>query len=124
MAEIQIRIKNAQQIRNAFAKSPMLMARNLNMSIRQAVLTIGRDSRRFTPVDTGRLRASTYERFGNLRGEIGTNTDYDIFVHEGTRFMRGRPYLRKSVDLHTTDTDRLMTEAVQKTLDQIAKESG
>lgn len=124
MAEIQVRIKNIQQIKSAFAKSPTVMARNLNISIRQAVLTIGRDSRRFTPVDTGRLRSSTYEQFSNLKGEIGTKTNYDIFVHEGTRFMHGRPYLRKSVEMHTMDTDRFMTEAVQKTLDQIARETG
>lgn len=124
MANIHIVIKNIRQIRAAFAKSPQVMARNLNMSIRQAVLMIGRDSRRFTPVDTGRLRASTYERFSNLKGEIGTNTEYDIFVHEGTRYMRGRPYLRKSVEMNQLSVDRLMTEAVQKTLDQVARETG
>lgn len=124
MANIHVEIKNIRQIRAAFARSPALMARNLNASIRQAVLTIGRDSRRFTPVDTGRLRASTYERFSNLRGEIGTNTEYDIFVHEGTRFMRGRPYLRKSVEMNQMGVDRLMTEAVQKTLDQIGRATG
>lgn len=124
MADIQIRIKNIKEIRAAFAKSPALMSKNLNISIRQAILTIGRDSRRFTPVDTGRLRASTYEQFSNLKGEIGTKTEYDIFVHEGTRFMKGRPYLRQSVEMHNMDTDRFMTQGVQKTLDEIARATG
>lgn len=121
MAEIAIRIKNLPEIKRAFAMAPRLMAKELNISIRQAVLMIGRDSRRKTPVDTGRLRASTYERFSNLKGEIGTNTDYDVFVHEGTRFMRGRPYLRSSVQDNDSGVQRAFTEAVQRTLDQIGR---
>lgn len=123
MPEISIQIKNLQEIKRAFGKSPQIMAKELNISIRQAVLMIGRDSRRQTPVDTGRLRASTYERFSNLQGEIGTNTEYDVFVHEGTRFMRGRPYLRSSVQDNDSGVQRAFTEAVQRTLDQIGRET-
>lgn len=118
---INIRITNLSEIKRAFAMSPQLMARELNIAIREAVLTIGRQSRINTPVDTGRLRASTYEKFGNLRGEIGTNTEYDLFVHSGTRFMRGRPYLLNAVNANSQNTDRFFTGAVQRTLDKIGK---
>lgn len=121
MAEIAIKIKNISEIKRAFAMAPTLMARELNTSIRRVVLQIGRESRMATPVDTGRLRASTYERFSNLKGEVGTNTDYDFFVHEGTRFMRGRPYLRKAVENNQTGTDQEFTSAVQRVLEQIGK---
>lgn len=121
MAEIAIKISNIAEIKRAFAMAPRLMARELNTTIREVVLSIGRASRQKTPVDTGRLRASTYERFANLRGEVGTNTEYDIFVHEGTRFLRGRPYLRQSVQMQEASTDRKFTEAVQHVLDQIGK---
>lgn len=123
MATIGIQIKNLPQIKRAFAMAPRLMAKNLNVSIRQAILMIGRDSRRNTPVDTGRLRASHYERFGNLRGETGTNTNYDIFVHEGTRFMRARPFLRQAVQSNQAGVDNLFNQAVQNTLDQIGKQT-
>lgn len=119
MAEVAIKITNLADIKRAFALAPTLMARELNTSIRRVVLQIGRESRMATPVDSGRLRASTYERFGNLRGEVGTNTDYDIFVHEGTRFMRGRPYLRNSVERNEQTTDREFTSAVQRVLEEI-----
>lgn len=118
---INIRIKNIADIRKAFSMSPQIMARELNIAIREAVLTIGRQSRTNTPVDTGRLRASTYERFGHLRGEIGTNTQYDIFVHGGTRFMKARPYLFNAVQSNEQFTDRAFSRAVQRTLDQIGK---
>lgn len=123
MPEISIRIKNIAEIKRAFAMAPSLMAKELNVAISQVVLTIGRKSRQNTPVDTGRLRASTYERFGNLRGEVGTNTEYDLFVHEGTRFMRSRPYLRQAVNASDSETQRFFGDAVQRTLDKIGRET-
>lgn len=116
---ISIRITNLPQIRAAFSIAPKDMVKELNRAIQKSVIGIGTDSRRGTPVDTGRLRASTYERFSNLKGEVGTNTDYDIFVHEGTRYMRGRPYLRKAVDSNQAETERNFTVAVQNVLDKI-----
>lgn len=123
MPTITVEIKNLPEIKAAFAKSPILMARELNKAIAKTVLQIGRDSRLNTPVDTGRLRSSTYEQFGNLKGEIGTNTNYDIFVHEGTRYMKARPYLRKAVDKNEVNIDSNFTEAVQTVLDKIGDQT-
>lgn len=54
------------------------------------------------PVDTGRLRSSI-----NVEGpvivngvagvRVGTIVEYAIFVHEGTRYMVGRPFLRDAL---------------------------
>lgn len=49
------------------------------------------------PVDTGRLRSSINWRLEidsrGLAAIIGTSVEYAIFVHEGTRYMTGRPFL-------------------------------
>lgn len=49
------------------------------------------------PVDTGRLRGSINWRIefegGSLVAIIGTNVEYAIYVHEGTKHMGGRPFL-------------------------------
>lgn len=121
MATINVTIKNLPEIKAAFNKAPRLMSKELNLAIRKTVLMIGSDSRRNTPVDTGRLRASTREFFQNLRGEIGTHTEYDIFVHEGTRFMKGRPYLKKAVEMNERKTDENFREAVQNVLNEIGR---
>lgn len=51
----------------------------------------------YTPVDTGRLRSSItwtiIEDGRSLVAIIGTNVEYAIYVHEGTRFMEGTPFL-------------------------------
>lgn len=120
--EVKIKITNLAEIRAAFAKAPRVMTVNLQKAIQRSVLRIGAQSRRNTPVLTGRLRASHYERFSAaLSGEVGTNATYDKFVHEGTRFMRGRPYLRLAVQSEQTAVDNEFKIAVQDTLDTIAR---
>jgi HK97 gp10 family phage protein len=121
MSTIDIKITNLAEIKAAFTKSPKLMTRELNKAIRKVVLTIGAQSMRNTPVDTGRLRASTYESFGNLKGEVGTNTKYDIYVHEGTRYMKARPYLYNAVKSSSEVTDKFFTEAVDSVLNEIGR---
>lgn len=52
-------------------------------------------------IDTGRLRASINTRpivHGGLPGvRVGTNVDYAIYVHEGTRHMQANPFLRDAL---------------------------
>lgn len=121
--EIKITIKNLPQIKAAFAAAPGLMKNELNTAIRKTVLTIGRQSRINTPVLTGRLRASTYESFGDLKGEVGTHTNYDIYVHEGTRYMKARPYLADAVTSSENDTDKFFTNAVDTVLHTIGEKT-
>jgi HK97 gp10 family phage protein len=49
------------------------------------------------PVKTGRLRSSINHRVETsgkgIVAIIGTNVEYAIYVHEGTRYMTGRPFL-------------------------------
>lgn len=50
------------------------------------------------PVDTGRLRASI--RWTLLPGpvaQVGTDVEYGGYVHDGTRYMPGRPFLSNAL---------------------------
>lgn len=121
MPQISIKITNLPQIKSAFSKSPVLMTKELNTAIKKTALQISRTSMQNTPVDTGRLRASTYTKFASLRGEVGTDTNYDVFVHEGTKFMKARPYLRRAVESEESNTERFFTEAVDNVLRAIGE---
>lgn len=121
MPDIQIRITNLPEIKRAFGMAPTLMKRNLNSAIKKSVFMVERESKILTPVDTGRLRASHRTLVTDLRGEVGTHTDYDIFVHEGTYRMRSRPYLRTAVNKTDPMIQNFMRGAVQDTLETIGK---
>lgn len=123
MPDIQIKIANLPQIKAAFAKAPRLMATELNNAIRNSIKKIEFTSRENTPYDTGALRASHYMRFGSLRGEVGTNKEYDVFVHEGTYKMRARPYLRNAVRSNDSQVEMYFKNAVDKVLTEIGKQT-
>lgn len=63
---------------------------------------IERGAKIASPVDTGRLRASIATDIGNLRAIVAPHVDYAIFVHEGTRFMKGVPFM--SIGLSQADS--------------------
>jgi hypothetical protein len=124
MAEpIKITITNLPQIKRAFNKAPKLMTKELNTAIAKSVLLIKRDSMKNTPVLTGLLRASHETTFENLKGSVFTTRNYDIFVHEGTRYMKARPYMRDAVEGDALAIDGFFTQAVDKVLHQIGAET-
>jgi hypothetical protein len=53
------------------------------------------------PVDNGTLRASITPEV-HMEGDmpvirIGSRLDYAVYVHEGTRYMAGRPFLQNAL---------------------------
>jgi len=121
MPSVDIKIKNLPQIKAAFGKAPFLMSKELNLAIRKSIFTIQRSSMIKTPVDTGRLRASTRSLFDNLKGEVGTHTNYDIYIHDGTRYIKARPYLSDAVNEENDTVNRYFTQAVDNVLSAIGR---
>ena len=122
MSDVSIKIKNLPQIRAAFAKSPVIMTKNLRKAIETALLTVQRQSIINAPRRTGFLKAShQYRMLSNLSGYVQPTAYYASFVHDGTRFMRGRPFLRQADAEKESEIDRLFQTAVQDTLDEIAR---
>jgi HK97 gp10 family phage protein len=124
MAEISIEITNLPEIRAAFRKAPAMMVRELDKAIRKSIFAIKGDSQRRSPVDTGYMRASHREMFSSLRGEVGPQAYYSIFVHDGTSRMRARPFLYDAVKSDESQVQGFFEDAVQNTLDQIGKDVG
>lgn len=119
--QVSIRISNIAEIRRAFALAPGDMANQLQRAIRKATFQVGRQSRINTPVLTGRLRASHTERFQPGKGIIEPTAHYAIYVHEGTRYMRARPFLAEAVDSETGQVQDFFTEAVKEVFDRIGR---
>lgn len=73
------------------------------------------------PVDEGELRAS-----GNVQGpthtgtrtevELGYNTPYAGFVHDGTKNMKGRKYLERPVNASANELSGRVGKAIKNAL--------
>lgn len=55
--------------------------------------TTERESKIEAQVDTGRMRSSILTDIGNLQARIAPHVNYATFVHDGTRYMKGRPFM-------------------------------
>lgn len=119
--QVNIQIKNLPQIRAAFLKAPRLMARELGLAIKKSTIQVGRQSQINTPVKTGRLRASHQYTFTPTQGIVRPTANYAIFVHEGTRFMKGRPFLASAVESEDQIVQGFFKEAVDNVFKNISR---
>lgn len=128
---VNITIKNMPELRAAFAKAPKIMGEEFKQALLKSGLKFQQRTIPLTPHRTGRLQASFYDG-GNgglkLSGgglgmslEVGPHTDYAYFVHEGTRFMKARPFLKWGADQSQNDIDEIFTKAAQSGLDSIGR---
>lgn len=133
---IQIKIKNLPQIKAAFNRAPQLMKISLSRAIPLALRAIKDDEEMQYAnlgigVVTGGLlmsvRTGMYYRSGTLYGEVGPNVqtspgvDYAHYVHDGTKYMRKRPFLLMAVKSAQPEVDKLFVKAVDDVLSKIGK---
>lgn len=122
---VNIRIKNLPQIRHAFGQAPRLMGEKFREALTKSAILVQSRSMIHTPVLTGRLRAShTFGVSGSglgMKATVEPTANYAVFVHEGTKFMRGRPFLKQGADESVRDIDDFFTKAAQEALDKIGR---
>jgi len=100
MPEIKISIQPSfSQVAQAFMRQDIrgFLAKEVN----RLAASVERFSKQLTPVATGRLRASIGFTPAKLFPQtvVKTGTSYAIYVHEGTRFMRARPFMKEGARL-------------------------
>ena len=126
MPNVTVEIKGLDKLISKFAKSPRMIARNLNDGIKQGGFYVERQSKYAIStgptkaIDTGMLRRSISTSFKPLSAIIAPHTEYAGFVHEGTRYMHARPFMTRGLDLAKRGLGRIF----QKMADNIAKELG
>jgi HK97 gp10 family phage protein len=101
MPDIKIKIENLDAFLDGVRQSPQIMSRHLNQAIQKSALYfLGKSKdhiRRGTdmwkpPIDTGYMWNNIYTEVFALTANIYATAQYAIYVHEGTRYMKGRPF--------------------------------
>lgn len=125
MANVKIEIVNLPQIRMAFNSAPRLMSKHFNDAIKKATLLVESQSKMRTPVLTGFLRSSHTTSFTgsglNFSGVVEPTAKYAGFVHEGTKYMRGQPFLRRGAEASNPQINFIFTQAMQGVLNDIGR---
>ena len=93
-ASMRLTINNFDRAKNIFEKTAWNTLKKMGMFLVA-------EAKKRCPVDTGRLRGSIQYYLSKIWGKnyltIGATAEYAIFVHEGTRKMRKRPFIKDGI---------------------------
>ena len=103
MPGIDIKIEGLDRLRTKWNAMPAKIKKMTMDALMKSGYQVERESKKETPVDTGRLRSSiSIASSLALRAEphviISPHTNYAIYVHDGTRRMKARPFMTKGYE--------------------------
>jgi hypothetical protein len=84
--------------KNTFPDAPAAMRRAIGRGFEASRAPLLADMQRRTPVDTGALRASESVESDDQRLTLRAGTDHALYVHQGTRRMTARPFMRDAAE--------------------------
>ena len=103
-----------QKLANVFGK--MDFKSFLRKETEKLAFATERFGKQLTPVDTGRLRASigVSSLIGTIGHMVSTNTEYAVFVHSGTKYMRARPFLKQGLEYAVQNLEGQISSRLDK----------
>lgn len=102
-----------------------ILFKKVSEGISAYAFLIERGGKMFSPVDTGRMRGSVAVSMGiqdkGLSASIGPHVDYATYVHEGTRYMKGRPFMEWGLNAYKTEGNRVIIDKVNQAVKELAQ---
>jgi phage gpG-like protein len=127
---ISVKIPNLPKFQKALKKYPQLAEKEIRNAFEKSLYQIVRETKPVTPVgETGRLRGSIGESIDGIfkiektRAMVGTNVNYAVYVHEGTRGRIGKPFLKQGVEKSISKIGVFFKEAIDNVFNKISKQS-
>lgn len=118
-----INVPSLAKVKEAFAKNPMRMAKALSEGLRESAIVLQEQAQialttgPTRAIDTGLLRSQTVVReVSDVRASVYPLVHYAIFVHEGTRYMRQRPFFKVAVQKAVPLVEKIFAIKVEKAL--------
>lgn len=127
MATLDIDIKDDDLIAlsKRLEKGKSLVNAAIRDSIEKSNRVMIREVKRVTPVDTGRLkrgwRSRRLHRTNKGLGEVSNKVPYGIFVNDGTRFIKPRRFVEKSINRANPKITVIMRKELDKVMRKLAR---
>jgi len=127
---ISIKIPNLPKFQAALNKSPQYTEKEIRKAFEESLYQIIRETKPLTPVDTGLLRSSIGQqgskgifKIEKMKAIVGTAIKYAVYVHEGTRYMIGRPFLETGLKKSESKIKGFFKDAINNVFNKIAMQS-
>ena len=112
-----VKIEGLDKLTRGLDRFPSNLKAEFKNAMNKAAFLVEAKAKPVTPVDTGRLRGSIRADYiRTFEAAIAPHTTYAIFVHEGTRYMKGRPFMKWGLEQSLPTIEGLFKSAVDKAL--------
>lgn len=125
MAELRVTIKpDASGLANAFLRGNY--HETLKREVNRIAMSVSRYAKQLTPVKTGHLRSSIQVSPAGLMlsALVSTNVEYAFYVHDGTKYMRARPFLKYGAMFAQVGVDHEIAKRLDESFTQAFKYAG
>jgi len=120
---IKIEIKGIDKLNRKFRILPRRLKGGIENAIRKSAFLVEATSKEtvsrgpLRAVDTGRMMRSIAPDYVRaFETAIAPHTEYAIYVHEGTRYMRARPFMKVGAEKAEPGIRRFFEEAVKEAI--------
>jgi len=96
-------------------------AKAISDSLAKSALLVEGQSKINSPVDTGRMRSSITTEIQPLKATIMPMVNYAVYVHEGTKFMKARPFMKDALDQKEGAIADIFERELNKAVDKFNK---
>ncbi len=110
---VQVDISKAKAY---FDSLPSWIQSGINRANWASAQFITREAKLTAPVDTGFLRNSVRPTVYDGYATVGAYTGYARFVHYGTRYMRGRPFITNAINSNIMKIRNFYAREISKVL--------
>lgn len=120
---IAIKVQGLDKMVSKFGKLPTELKFAIRNSIRKSAKVIEGVAKKtvsrgvLKAWDTGFMAGSIRPDYIRaLKASVSPHTDYAIYVHEGTRFMRARPFMKVASEKGTPKIQDIFKKAIERAL--------
>ncbi|XOB41797.1 MAG: hypothetical protein ACKKMS_00135 [Candidatus Nealsonbacteria bacterium] len=99
MIKLKFQVKIDAKLKELVERGTELIDNDIASVFERGLVGIVASAIKDCPVDTGRLRTDIGHKFNRRKLEaiIYNTVEYSVYVHEGTRYMRTRPYILRAI---------------------------
>lgn len=105
-----------ESLRDKFGRLPGKITDAIEIATKKGAYVVEAESKKRTPVDTGRLRSSIFTTIYKKYAVVEPKTNYALAVHEGTKFTKARPYMKEGAENAGKEINEIFQNEIQKVL--------
>jgi len=115
---IKIELRNESAVKAALKTAPVKAAEYLTKGLHGAIFRLHEESQKAENLQFKKPTHTTRASFGKgielkyLYGSIRPTTYYSVFVHEGTRFIKSNPFMKRIADSGEKNVNKEINNAM------------